>query len=141
MRIFAIAACAAFFLAHARAQTPETGKRQYQARCVGCHGEDGSGGGHGPSILDVRSSRATSKDAVRDLILKGIPDRGMPAFTIPTEEADLITAYVMKLKTPAAGVTVASEAAPGDPLAGKRFFTGKGNCTRCHMVRGRGGVL
>ena len=117
---------------------PDEGKRQYQALCVGCHGEDGSGGGHGPGFLDVRQPRATSQQAVRDLILKGIPNAGMPAFQIPAQQADAIAAFVMRLKgtsaTPRAAVS-------GDAAAGQRFFEGKGNCAACHMVRGRGGVL
>src|ERR1044071_2924794 len=121
----------------ANAQSDE-GKRQYQALGVGCHGEDGSGGGHGPGFLDVRQPRATSQQAVRDLILKGIPNAGMPAFQIPAQQADAIAAFVMRLKgtsaTPRAAVS-------GDAAAGQRFFKGKGNCAACHMVRGRGGVL
>ncbi|HXB74542.1 MAG TPA: PQQ-dependent dehydrogenase, methanol/ethanol family [Candidatus Acidoferrales bacterium] len=124
----------------AGAQTAEAGRRPYQARCVACHGEDGSGGGHGPNIIDVRRPRATSKSEVRDLILKGIPDGGMPAFQIPAEEADAIAVFVMTLKAPAAGAA-STEAAPGDPVAGERFFAGKGNCGACHTVRGRGSVL
>src|SRR5215831_16248008 len=122
-----------------RAQ-PDNGKRQYQALCVGCHGEDGSGGGHGPGFLDVRQPRATTREAVRDLILKGIPNGGMPAFKMPLDQADAIAAYVMTLKQPA-GEAPEAGAASGDATAGERFFTGKGNCTSCHMVRGRGGVL
>jgi PQQ-dependent dehydrogenase (methanol/ethanol family) len=118
------------------AQTVDAGKRQYQALCVGCHGEDGSGGGHGPNIVDVRRSRASSLEAVRSLILKGIPDAGMPAFKISEEEAGAIAVYVMALKQPAG-----SGAAAGDSSAGERFFMGKGNCTSCHMVRGRGSIL
>jgi alcohol dehydrogenase (cytochrome c) len=39
-------------------------------------------------------------------------------------------------------VTAANSAiAQGNAAAGERFFTGKGNCTNCHMVRGRGGFL
>jgi alcohol dehydrogenase (cytochrome c) len=125
----------------ASAQTTDAGRRQYLARCVGCHGADGTGGGHGPGIVDVRQPRATSKTAVRDLILKGIPDAGMPAFKIPTQEADAIAAYVMVLKSPSTGIVVVHEAAPGDAVAGQRFFEGAGNCASCHMVRGRGGVL
>src|SRR5947199_8590125 len=83
-----------------RAQA-DAGKRQYQALCVGCHGEDGSGGGHGPGFLDVRRPRATSQDAVRNLILKGIPDGGMPAFKMSDAEADAVATYVMRLKQPA----------------------------------------
>src|SRR5580704_12452447 len=87
----------------AGAQTADAGKRQYRARCVGCHGEDGSGGGHGPNIVDVRRPRGTSVEAVRTLILKGIPEGGMPAFRISKDEAGAIAAYVMGLKQPASG--------------------------------------
>src|SRR4051794_8951349 len=107
----------ALFAGSGRAQTIESGKRQYQALCVGCHGEDGAGGGHGPGFLDVRRPRATSQGAVRDLILKGIADAGMPAFKISSGQADAIAAYVMTLKRPAGGAT-ASGAAPGDAAAG-----------------------
>jgi PQQ-dependent dehydrogenase (methanol/ethanol family) len=131
----------ALFLAHAGAQTIEPGKKQYQARCVGCHGDDGTGGGHGPGIVGANANRAATKEAVRDVIRKGIPNTGMPAFAMSDEELDLIATYVMALKTPAADVVAKSEAAPGDRAAGERFFAGKGNCMSCHMVRGRGGVL
>src|SRR3954451_7836096 len=88
----------ALFAGSGRAQTIESGKRQYEALCVGCHGGDGAGGGHGPGFLDVRQPRATSQEAVRNLILKGFG--GMPAFKIPNEQADAIAAYVMLLKQP-----------------------------------------
>jgi PQQ-dependent dehydrogenase (methanol/ethanol family) len=116
----------------------QTGKQQFQAMCVGCHGEDGLGGAHGPSIVDVRQPRATTQEAVRDLILKGTPDAGMPAFKVSREQAETIAAFVMSLKYPAGGGSAA--AAAGDTAAGARFFWGNGKCAGCHMVRGRGGV-
>jgi PQQ-dependent dehydrogenase (methanol/ethanol family) len=133
----ALAICIALYPAAAPAQTVESGKRQYLVLCGSCHGEDGSGGGHGPGFLDARRQRATSQGEVRNLILKGIPDGGMPAFKIPDEQADAIAAHVMTLKQPA---VKAGGAAAGDSMAGERFFFGKGNCASCHMVRGRGGV-
>ena len=139
-RIITSAICIALYATVATAQTVESGKRLYQGLCVGCHGEDGSGGGHGPSFLDVRRPRATSREALRNLILKGIPDGGMPPFKMPDEQADAIAAYVMSLKQPA-GSAAPVAAAAGDSAAGERFFSGKGNCANCHMVRGRGGVL
>ena len=141
IRISALIFSFALFWNQATAQTAETGRRQYQARCVGCHGEDGSGGGHGPNIVAVRQPRATSKNEVRDLIVKGIPGGGMPAFHISSEEAEAIAVFVMTLKAPTAAAVSPGEAAPGDPAAGERFFAGKGSCLTCHMVRGRGGVL
>src|SRR5262249_28994494 len=98
-----LATCLILFACAGRAQT-DAGKRQYQALCTGCHGEDGGGGGHGPSILDLRRPRATSREAVRDLILKGIPDVGMPAFKMSTEQADAIAGFVMSLKQSGAGL-------------------------------------
>lgn len=124
----------------ADAQLVDSGQRQYQAHCVGCHGADGSGGGHGPAIVDLPNQRATSVEGVRNVILKGIPDKGMPAFRVAEDEASAIAEYVMKLKRPAGGVS-ARVMAPGDPASGKRFFDGRGNCTSCHMIRGRGGIL
>jgi len=99
IRISTLLICLALFGNHGSAQTAEAGRRPYQARCASCHGDDGTGGGHGPSIVDLRSPRATSKDAVRDLILKGIRGGGMPAFQVPTSEADAIAVFVMTLKT------------------------------------------
>src|SRR4051812_2030182 len=99
------------------AQTIDSGKEQYLARCSGCHGEDGSGGGHGPAIVNIRQ--------VRDVILKGIPGAGMPAFQLSDGETNAIAAYVIALKTP---VTADSTPPPGDPAAGERFFAAKGSC-------------
>src|SRR4030095_5784685 len=139
-RIITLAFCIALYAVVAAAQSVDAGKRLYQGLCVGCHGEDGSGGGHGPSFLDVRRPRGTSREAVRNLILKGIPDGGMPPFKMPDDQADAIAAYVMSLKQPS-GNTAPVAAAAGDSAAGEQFFTGKGKCANCHMVRGRGGVL
>ncbi len=127
------------------AQTPATGKQLYQSRCAGCHGEDGLGGGHGPNIVELSRPRAATKVAVRGVILKGIPDGGMPAFKVSTREADLLSTFVMTLKAsakaPAPATSVAVDAAAGNPQAGERFFFGNGGCSTCHMVQGKGGVI
>src|SRR5260370_41434295 len=100
IRISTLAMCIALFWDQANAQTPDDGRRPYQARCAGCHGEDGTGGGHGPNIVDVRRPRAASKNEVRDLILKGIPDGFIPTFPIAIEKSDPIAADAMTFKKP-----------------------------------------
>lgn len=140
LRPSALAIGGAFLLSYTHAQTLEGGKRQYEVRCAGCHGADGTGGGHGPAIADGSRPRATSADAIRNVILRGVPDAGMPAFQIGREEADGIAAYVVRLHSAAAGAPVGGPAA-GDAAAGELFFNGKGGCAACHMIRGRGGVL
>jgi PQQ-dependent dehydrogenase (methanol/ethanol family) len=120
----------------AGAQTLEAGKRAYEARCVGCHGADGAGGAHGPGIVDIREPRAASRQALRELIRRGIPGAGMPSFALDDPELEAIVTYLGVLKSPAADHPTA-----GDPVAGERFFTASGNCASCHTVRGRGGIL
>jgi putative heme-binding domain-containing protein len=118
------------------AQSLEVGRKAYEARCAGCHGSDGTGGSQGPDIVDRRQPRARSSSAMRDLIRNGIPGTGMPAFPVPDAELDAIVSYISVLKAPAADNPRA-----GDAMAGERFFSGKGNCSSCHMVQGRGGIL
>ena len=113
----------------------QTGKRAYLSRCVGCHGEDGSGGGHGPGILNVRVPRATTRAAVADVIRNGIPGAGMPAFPLAAAELEAIADFVWTLK----GARVGAGVADGDKAAGERMFEGK--CAGCHMVGGKGGVV
>ena len=135
-RILTVTAGLAFFLAQANAQPADAAKRAYESRCDGCHGEDGAGGGHGPNIVDLAQPRATTVDALKELIRKGVPDAGMPAFPIADNELTLIAGYVAALRAPAGDHPV-----EGDAAAGQRFFEGKGNCSSCHMVRGNGGLL
>jgi PQQ-dependent dehydrogenase (methanol/ethanol family) len=118
------------------AQSLEAGRKIYEARCVGCHGSDGAGGGHGPAFVDISRPRADSRAAMRDLIRNGIPNTAMPPFTMPDAEIDALVAFVEVLRAPASDHPVA-----GDAAAGERFFAGKGNCSTCHMVRGKGGIL
>ncbi|HXJ44282.1 MAG TPA: c-type cytochrome, partial [Bryobacteraceae bacterium] len=97
---------------------------QFIARCAGCHGEDGLGGGHGPAIVGLASPKAASVEAVRAVILGGIAGTGMPAFSIPESEAEEIAGFVVRLRAPVAG----------DAAAGERFFLGQGKCSECHRV-------
>ena len=71
---------AAVMTLSASAQSVDAGRRQFVQICAGCHGEDGSGAGHGPNIVDVRNPKAASRDSIRELIRLGLPGRGMPAF-------------------------------------------------------------
>jgi len=74
------------------------------------------------------------------VILKGIVSGGMPAFSIPNDEAGAIAAHVMSLRA-SRGAGSGDQIAAGDAAAGAQIFSGKGNCAGCHMVNGRGGVL
>jgi PQQ-dependent dehydrogenase (methanol/ethanol family) len=127
----------------AHAQTPN-GKQQFVSHCAACHGEDGHGGQLGPNIVDVANPRATSVQAVHNLIRSGIPSAGMPAFTTLSDaEVDSIAAYVMSFKASAssAPANVHQAPVPGDINSGFEFLTHQGICLSCHAIGGRGGVV
>ena len=83
----------------AAAQTPD-GRAAFQNRCAVCHGTDGNGGEHAPSIL-ARAGRSTEPDLIA-LMREGIPARGMPGFTeVPEPELRAIAAFAKSIVPPA----------------------------------------
>ncbi len=111
------------------------GRTHFQLRCGGCHGGDGRGGERGPDVITTRSARSRSADEVRRLIREGLPDRGMPGFSLSDSEMTTLVTFYRAETAPA------SETPPqGDPAVGEELFFGKANCATCH-VRGRGGLV
>src|SRR2546425_5286450 len=60
----------------------------------------------------------------------------MPPFKLSDSEMDATLAFLGSLTAPAAQRPV-----DGAVDSGRQFFFGKGNCSSCHMIGGRGGVL
>jgi alcohol dehydrogenase (cytochrome c) len=58
-------------------QAPD-GRTVFQGQCAVCHGVDGNGGEHAPSILVSLATR--SDDELTQVIREGVPRKGMPAF-------------------------------------------------------------
>src|ERR1051325_8754058 len=105
------------------AQAPE-GRSSFQTRCAVCHGTDGNGGEHAPSIL-ARIAR-TSEPDLTALLKEGIPARGMPSFNdMPEAEMRSLVAF-LRAMTPAGGgrggrgapARVKVELTPGKTLEG-----------------------
>ncbi|MFN7997902.1 MAG: PQQ-binding-like beta-propeller repeat protein [Bryobacteraceae bacterium] len=109
--------------------TPEP----FRKRCAACHGQSAEGTNRGPGLSGSRRLRSRSTEQIGQLIRKGIPAGGMPAFDIPAPELQELASFVHSLNAPAA-----ENPAAGDAAAGERFFFGEANCGSCHMVRGRG---
>jgi alcohol dehydrogenase (cytochrome c) len=72
------------------AQAPD-GNQIFQSQCSACHGTDGNGGEHAPSII-ARVQRSTEAE-LTDFLKTGAPDRGMPSFSSmsPAEINALLT--------------------------------------------------
>ena len=108
-------------------------KQIYAKLCSGCHGADAHGTQQGPGLAGNPWVRKRSTQKLRRLIQNGIPAAGMPPFDLPADALDALATLVATLNSSAAESTV-----PGDQMAGKDFFFGKGQCASCHMVDGRG---
>ena len=74
----------------AAAQSTETGRQAFVARCASCHGTDGNGGEQGPNIATRIPFRTDQELAA--VVREGLPAAGMPAFAGLTgsEAAELI---------------------------------------------------
>jgi alcohol dehydrogenase (cytochrome c) len=91
--------CSLVFIAAAGslpAQTP-VGRDSFQSRCAVCHGADGNGGEHGPSIL-AHVQRTQSDRELTAFLQQGVPLRGMPAFAdVPETEMNALVAFLHTL--------------------------------------------
>ena len=125
------------------AQTPssatgnpvEAGRARFNVRCAGCHGQDGLGGERAPAIGRAWRSRMESEATLRDTILHGIPESGMPAFNVPAAELQQLVAFLQSRVLPLSKTTIA-----GDAHSGEALFFGQAHCAECHAVWGRGSV-
>jgi PQQ-dependent dehydrogenase (methanol/ethanol family) len=105
--------------------------KQFTRVCTLCHGGDARGTDRAPSLVNSDKLRNMPVTEMADLIRKG---KGrMPAFPLPSAEMDEMTRY-MRFLNPVETET----AVEGDSKAGERIFFGGGQCSTCHMVRGRG---
>ena len=111
------------------------GARTFESACASCHGNGGTGGDRGPSLVDNRRLRAMSAADLERIIRGGTPN-GMPAFPLPSNILGDLTRYVQSLNTSAFDMQPA-----GNVAAGERFFFGGGACATCHTVKGSGEFL
>ncbi len=112
----------------------EAGKKLFTGACAACHGASGEGG-RGPKLTE-RRGRRSGDEQMFQTIQKGVAGSDMPPFNLPEENIWELVAYVRSLSAPAFETNV-----PGDAEAGSAVFYGKGGCTSCHMIRGRGEYL
>ena len=114
----------------------DAGRKLYQSSCTGCHGPDGAAGERAPALAGLRRYRRESESALFDAIRNGIPGTAMPSLGLPETDIRRIVAFVRSLRAKAIDTPVS-----GDITAGRGIFEGKGRCTECHMIHGKGGLL
>jgi cytochrome c oxidase cbb3-type subunit III len=106
----------------------------FSANCAGCHGLDGKGGERAPDIVTQPNTRQLSDSQLLQILKKGIPRKSMPAFNDLGEDTlRSMVAYLRALQGSAPTALV------GNAINGEKVFFGRGGCSNCHMVRGKGG--
>jgi putative heme-binding domain-containing protein len=70
------------------------------------------------------------------VIKKGVPGADMPASNLEDDKLWQLVAFVRSINSPAVEQNV-----PGDARVGETVFWGKGGCSNCHLIRGKGGLL
>jgi putative heme-binding domain-containing protein len=114
----------------------DAGAVLYRSNCIGCHGPDGNLV-TGIDLGHAQFRRVSTDEEIVNVILKGVPNTGMPGLAVTPTRAVAIVAYIRSLGSPTAMKSIA--APNGDPMRGKSLFRGKAACITCHRVWGEGG--
>ncbi len=110
------------------------GERLFRQQCSRCHGRDANGGELGPTLTSGFSSASTDT-GLFGIVREGIPNTQMIGIsrTATDQSVWMVVSYLNSLND------TGTVDLPGDAAAGQRVFSGKGNCSSCHMVNGDGG--
>jgi cytochrome c oxidase cbb3-type subunit 3 len=115
----------------------EEGHEIYNRLCTACHGADGTAGDRAPALAAPgrRYLRQSDRDLF-DAISKGIPGTPMPSLGLNETESWKVAAYVRGLRG-----TAIDTPAKGNVAHGEQIFRTKGECIKCHMLKGKGGLV
>ena len=112
----------------------ETGRQQYAANCLRCHGPEGDSVANADIGHGKFRRASTDADLVR-VMRNGIPNSTMGANNISEQNAQTIAAYLRSMASTAAALAALPD---GSADRGKALFEGKGTCTNCHRVGANG---
>jgi putative heme-binding domain-containing protein len=138
--VLELAVAAATLVAQEHSYTPadiENGSGLYQSTCAGCHGPNGDGV-PGLDLSRGQFRRGTSDTDIIKIIQTGIAGTPMPPHTFSDQQAGTIVAYLRNMATLRRGAAADVLRGVGDPGRGRALFEGKGQCTSCHRVNGKG---
>jgi PQQ-dependent dehydrogenase (methanol/ethanol family) len=104
---------------------------QFTRTCALCHGNDGRGTDRAPTMVNSAHLRSMTDADIATTIKKG--RNRMPAFPLPDADIERLVRYIRSLNE-----TAASGVVPGDATKGEAIYFGAGQCSTCHVARGRG---
>jgi putative heme-binding domain-containing protein len=112
------------------------GEKAFQARCAFCHGTDAAGTGRGSNLTAGRWAHGGKDAELFKTIREGVTGTQMPPHDLPENAIWELVSFIRSL-----GGSGAQAPVPGNPARGEQLFFGKGGCSRCHMIRGRGAPI
>jgi cytochrome c oxidase cbb3-type subunit III len=113
------------------------GKNLFETTCAVCHGLDGAGGEHAPTIGRGSAAKSKSDSELARILHDGIPGKGMPPFnSLGDLKLQSILDYLRFLQAKSE-----TRSAAGNPVHGQQIFFGKGGCANCHAMHGEGRFL
>lgn len=136
--IFCAALVAATCFAQQHGTDPvqlDTGARIYSSTCSVCHGPDGDQVS-GVELKRGQFRRAANDDELARVIQNGIPGTAMPPNNIMSGNLVALVAYLHAMRE-----FKTKKVALGDAARGQGIFEGKGGCSGCHRVNGKGSYL
>ena len=120
----------------ADSQAVEQGRSLFRLACALCRGTDARGG-RGPDLTTGRWNHGDTDAEIFRTAKEGIAGTEMPPAggNMQDEEIWMIVSFLRSLRSN--GDPLVS----GNPQSGQKIFFGRGDCSQCHMVNGKGGRL
>jgi cytochrome c oxidase cbb3-type subunit 3 len=123
----------------------ERGGKLFADKCASCHGANARGGSKTKTTVDLIRSAMVLDDLgtggreIGEFLKYGRPEKGMPKFDMPAQDASDIAMWLHRQIAAAAerGSYVKLNVFSGDAKAGEAFFNGPvGKCNTCHSPEG-----
>jgi cytochrome c oxidase cbb3-type subunit 3 len=118
----------------------EAGQSHFRINCSLCHGLGAHGGGRGPDLTHARKKHGNSDADLFRTIHDGVPGTDMPA-ALGSIGVEMKDQEIWQVITYLRSIEVKAPPLPGNLADGKALFYGAANCSKCHMVEGKGGRL
>lgn len=119
------------------------GHSLFKSTCGFCHGEDATGSRAPDLVRSTIVNHDDHGDLLTPVIRNGRPDKGMPSFSTlgDAQIADIVAflhhqAYAALRSSHVPGDYPLAKLLTGNAEAGKAYFNGTGECSKCHSVTG-----
>ena len=113
----------------------DAGRVQFNSGCAVCHGPTGQGG-RGSRLADMERVQKMADGTMFEVIKEGVAGTQMPPSSLSDSQIWQLVSFIRSLN-----LSAVEQDVPGDSLAGESLFFASGQCSGCHMIRGRGGLI